>query len=242
MQCEKAVDANASRVNRPSQSDEPAMVDIQNQAAKAEYSRSELLGLRHDQTSDLVEKAKNMKIAERIIQKNAAHKKVANANVSPAGAMGPANVGATAKETSSNEPNIDELPVKATTTPSNRNAANQNVDDPRIGFQLSDPWTKTGLDESTDFAFDNANAKVDNWLSAAQHEMPTRHRHFDDFSSIKFTEVPSQSNCCLANERQRTDTSSLVSDMSSHTTLRSQLLSKTAKLKQSLSKLKQQNN
>lgn len=234
LQCEKHDDANNINLQSSSlshHSDEFSMVDdFQKQMPKNEYTRAQLLELRHDQTLDMVEKAKNMKIAERIIQKNAA-KKLADPKTGPA-KMAPAKIGIAAKD-SQKEPNIDDFWSKATT--STRNAASQKDDDLAFEFDLPNPWAKPNFDEPTDFTFSN-NAKVGNWLNAGRNEMPTQFSQSDDFP----IEPSNQSN--KPDERKRTDTSSLVSDVSMNSTLRSKLLDKTAKLKQTLINLKQPNN
>lgn len=229
-------------------SDEFLTLDFQKQTPKNEYSRSQLLELRHDDTIDMIEKAKNMKIAERIIKKNA-EMKLTNAKCGGGAMGGPGKkglihvkCGPPASKEKPKEPNVDDFWSKATTTSSNRNAAAaaQN-DDSLFNFDLANPWDKSGFDDPTEFSFQAANnAKVGSWLNTGRNEMPTQFSQCDD----DFGNEPSnQSNpMFFSNERKGlNETSSLVSDASSTSAVRSRLLDKTAKLKQTLSKLKKQN-
>lgn len=217
-------------------SDEFSMLDFQKQTPKNEYTRSQLLEMRHDDTADMIEKAKNLKIAERIIRKNA-EKKLAEAK-SGGGASGKkglvqAKCGPVAKAKPI-EPDVDEFWSKVTTTSSNRNSAaavDQNDD-----YELANPWDKSGFDEPTDFTFRNK-AKVDNWLefNHGRHETPTQFSQCnDDFSN--------QSNpMFFPSERNASnETASMVSNASAKSAYRTQLLDKTAKLKQTLANLKKQ--
>lgn len=217
-------------------SDEFSMLDSQKQTPKNEYTRTQLMELRHNETTDIIEKAKNMRISERILRNNAA-KKLADPKCGPAkGKMITAKCGPVVRETP-NEPNVDDFWSKATTSNRNAAAADQK-DDSTLDFDLPNPWAKSGFDDPTDFSF-GSNVKVDNWLNAGRGEMPTQFSQCDDFS----IEPSNQSNPLLfSNERKLTETSSLVSDVSTKSALRSKLLDKTAKLKQTLSNLKQQNN
>lgn len=188
------------------------------QISKNEYTRSQLLKLRHEGKVDLIEKAKNLKIAERIIQKNAAAKN-----------MAATTKGGTTNENSKDLSNFaDEFWSKATTTeapPSNQNAANHNDDDDKFGFVA-------------DFTFRSSNAKVDNWLNAGRGEMPTQFSQCDDFN---FNDSFSNSQTGGFVASKPIDTSSMVSDMSIKSS-RSKLLDKTAKLKETLNNLKQKKN
>lgn len=195
------------------------MLDFQKQTPKNEYTREQLLELRHEETFDMVEKAKNMKIAERIIQKNAAKRLTVPKD-------GPNKIVA-ANQQKHKEPNADDFWSKATTSNQNAAATAANrKDNPADGYQLANPWAKSNLDDPTGFSF---GAKVGSWLRTGQ-DFPTQFSCGDD--------IPIEPSI----ERKRSETSSLVSDMSSKSALRSKLLDKTAKLKQTLSNLKQQNN
>lgn len=222
-------------------SDEFSMVDVQKQTPKNEYTRSQLMDLRHDDTNeDMMEKAKNMKIAERIIKKNA-ERKLAEAK-SGGGPVKKENekkeivhamCGPVSKE-EPKEPNVDDFWSKATITSSNRNAA---AADQNENFALANPWEQTGYDDRTDFSSSRANnAKVGHWLNSGREKMPSQSSQcFDDF----FNESNPSNPMLISNEPKRTDTSSMVSDVSVKSAARLQLLDKTAKLKQTLSKLRQ---
>lgn len=234
-------------------SDESSLeLDVHKQTPKNEYTRSQLMELRHDDVlnEDMSEKVKNMQIAERIIKKNA-ERKLAEAKTGGGGVPakigdgGPvkngkkgmvhAMCGPVSKE-EPKEPNVDEFWSKATTAPRNRNAPELAIDN----FELANPWDKSGYDDPTDFGFraNNSNAKVGHWLKTAHDKTPTQFSHcYDDFSMGSSPPNPMP----FSNDRKRADTSSVVSDVSVKSAARLQLLDKTAKLKQTLSKLKQQN-
>lgn len=225
---------------------------------KNEYTRSQLLELRHNNTNDMSEKAKNMAIAARIIKKNA-ERKLAEANAG--GAAAPAKGGGdadaaggvakgghfatrceikglihakcdpTSKE-EPKEPSVDDFWSKATTASSNRSPV---TPDQSKNFALRNPWDKCGYEDLTEF--DLHQQRVTRWLNAENDKMPTQFTHDNpDFSM----DSDISSSMPALNERKRTDTSSLVSDVSTKSAARTQLLNKTAKLKETLSKLKQQ--
>lgn len=226
-----------------------SMTDYQKQKPRNEYTRSQLLELRHDDTNDAIEKAKNMKIAERIIKKNA-EKKLAEAKCGGGdGASGKrgivhANCGPAVKE-KPKEPNPDDFWSKVTT--SNRNAAgaagggDQNDE---VNFELENPWEQSAYDDPTNFGFrTKSKGKVHDWLNSGGDKMPSQSSQYEDFLPIFPNETSNQSSSMTKrNECSNAlnDTSSLVSDVSTKSAVRAQLLDKTAKLKETLSKLKQQ--
>lgn len=239
-----------------SNSDESYLdLDDEKQTPKNEYTRSQLMELRHDDThDDMLEKAKNMQIAERIIKKNAERKlaEAKNGGSPTKGAAGGpiekekkgidnATFGPVINEKPKEpkEPNVDDFWSKATTTSSKRNAAA----DQNKNFALANPWDKSGYDDPTDFGFrtsSHSKAKVDHWLSGNEKTPTQFSQGYDDFSMESSPSKPSKP-MMFPKELKRTDTSSVVSDVSVKSSARLQLLDKTAKLKETLSKLKKQN-
>lgn len=205
-----------------------SMVDNQMQTQKTEYTRSQLIEfgqMSRDQTVDMVEKAKNMKICDRIIRKNANNmvEKLVDPKVVPA------------PKDKKMEANFDDFWSMATTDNRNVGQKHQMLDDFSFDFEMGNRWPKSHSNYPSDSSL-NTNAKVDSWLKTGQDHATQYSQNVDIFNE------PSTQSKTPTNEYKRTETASLVSDVSTTSDIRSKLLDKTAKLKQTLSNLKQQNN